>query len=223
MNSNDDFLNMGSVIVGYGQNPIIHGYGTLWPLGRVLYVPDALHNSISLRQLTKHSLSIKFLDDAATVNECTKGKTIMTATTYRSHFYRITFERDICSTLGYNTLFSQDLPSRSHPTQCHMTRVLSDISNTTHILHDPLPTTNELIIDSGCSDHMFSTNVQMTNYQVLHKGNKHVQVANGQSIPVLGVGECGILKKVYYVPDLSHRLLSVRGLTDEGYHCIRKR
>jgi len=93
----------------------------------------------------------------------------------------------------------------------------------TRILHDPLPTTNELIIDSGFSDYMFNTNVEMTNYQVLHKGNKYVQVANGQSIPVLGVGECGILKKVYYVPDLSHSLLSVRGLTNEGHHtyCIR--
>jgi len=75
-----------------------------------------------------------------------------------------------------------------------MTGDLSNISNTTRILHDPLPTTNELIIDSGCSDHMFNTNVQMTNNQVLHIGNKHVQVANGQTIPVLGVGECGILK-----------------------------
>jgi len=88
-----------------------------------------------------------------------------------------------------------------------MRRVLSDISNTSRILNDPLQTTNELIFGSGCSDHIFNTNVQMTNYQVLHKGNKHVQVADGQSFPVLGVGECRVQTKVYYVLNLLPSLL----------------
>ena len=45
-----------------------------------------------------------------------------------------------------------------------------------------------LYVDSGCSDHMFNTNVQMTNYHVLTVVNRPVSVANRQTIPVLGVG-----------------------------------
>jgi len=165
MNSNDDFMNMKTVNVGYGPNPISRGYGTLWPLGKVLFVPDALHNSTSCRQLTKHCFSINFLDDTATIADCKMGKNIITASTYRSHFNRLTIERDICSTLGSNTLFSQELPSRLQPALCHMTRVLSNIANTTRILHEP------------------HTNVQRTNYQVLQKGNNHEEVANRQRIP----------------------------------------
>jgi len=91
----------------------------------------------------------------------------MTATTYRSHYYRLTMERHY-SVKSYHQGYSQR-------------NFLSNISNTSRILNEPLPKTNELIIDSGCSDHMFNTNVQTTNYQVLHIGNKHVQVANGQA------------------------------------------
>jgi len=74
MNSNDDFLNMGIVNVGYGPNPMLRGYGTLWPLGKVLFVPDKLHNSISCRLLKKHGLSINFLEETAIVAECKKEK-----------------------------------------------------------------------------------------------------------------------------------------------------
>jgi len=81
MNSNDDFLNMGIVNVGYGPNPMIRGYRALWPLGRVYFVKDALHNAISCRQLTRHGLPVNFVNDTATVAEWEKGKIIMTATT----------------------------------------------------------------------------------------------------------------------------------------------
>jgi len=63
---------------------------------------------------------------------------------------------------------------------------------------------------------MFNTSVQLTDYHVLNKMNKSVQVANGQTVPVLGKGTCGILQRVYYVPDLSHSLVSVRSLTKAG-------
>ena len=88
-----------------------------------------------------------------------------------------------------------------------MMRVTTDISRSLAILSDPIESNNDLIIDSGCSDHMFNTNVQMTNYQVLNHLKKFVQVANGQTLPMLGSGTCGILSKFYYVPKLSHSLL----------------
>ena len=43
-----------------------------------------------------------------------------------------------------------------------------------------------------------------------------VVVANGAKVPVMGKGSCGILRRVFYVPRLSHSLLSVSSLTKEG-------
>jgi len=63
--------------------------------------------------------------------------------------------------------------------------IQTDISNYLRILTDPVSKTNVLIIDSECSDHMFNTNVQLTNYHILNNINKSVQVANGQTLPVL--------------------------------------
>jgi len=79
-------------------------------------------------------------------------------------------------------------------------------------------TTNELIVDRGCSEHMFHTNVQLTDYNVKSNYQKYVQVANGHRVPVLGIGCCGLLTNVYYVPALSHSLLSVRALAAEGFN-----
>ncbi len=45
---------------------------------------------------------------------------------------------------------------------------------------------------------------------------KYVSFANGTKVPVMGFGQCGILKRVYHVPALSHCLISVAALTKEG-------
>jgi len=63
---------------------------------------------------------------------------------------------------------------------------------------------------------MFNTNVQFTEYNVFHTIARSIQVANGHRVPVLGSGICGFLQTVYYVPALSHSLLSVRSLTSQG-------
>ena len=132
----------------------------------------------------------------------------MVASTSREGLYRMHWERNISSVLGKG--FRQPLPNPHRLAENYMTRIMSNISETRQILSDPVVNTNELIIDSGCTDHMFNTNVQLTNYSVLPLNSKTVSVANGLLIPVLGSGSCGILKQVYYVPDLSHSLLSVR-------------
>jgi hypothetical protein len=90
------------------------------------------------------------------------------------------------------------------------------ISRDNRILNDPVSAQYELIVDSGCSEHMFNTCRQLTEYKRLEPGERKVSVANGERIPVEGVGKCGILSKVYYVPLLSHSLLSVRSLTQQG-------
>jgi len=109
------------------------------------------------------------------------------------------------------------------PAICLMAKTNTEISNATSILNDPIASSNELILDSGCSDHMFNTNVQLTEYNVFHTIARSVKVANGHRVLVLGSGTCGFLSIVYYVPALSHSLLSVRSLTSQGIIVLFKR
>jgi hypothetical protein len=99
---------------------------------------------------------------------------------------------------------------------------LLPVSRRKEILTDPLSEDNELIVDSGCSEHMFNTRRQLTNYIKFEANRKNVTVANGSSIAVEGIGQCGILSRVYYVPLLSHCLLSVSALTLQGIEVIFK-
>ena len=83
------------------------------------------------------------------------------------------------------------------------------VSRREEILKDPISPRNELIVDSGCSEHMFNTSCLLTSYRKMYQNEKTVTVANGESVPVEGVRRCGKLKVVYFVPLLSHSLLSV--------------
>jgi len=56
----------------------------------------------------------------------------------------------------------------------------------------------------------------LINYNEYPEGVKYVYVENGTKVPEAGFGQCGILKKVYHVPALSHCLISVAALTKEG-------
>jgi len=90
------------------------------------------------------------------------------------------------------------------------------VSGDRRILTDEVSTTNELVLDSGCSQHMFNSCRNLTNFIAYAPNQKCVTVANGTSVPVAGYGQLGILEREYFVPLLSHNLLSVNALTEEG-------
>ena len=94
--------------------------------------------------------------------------------------------------------------------------VVTRLSESNRILEDPIGPTNPLVLDSGCTDHMFNSCRQLSRFQRINDATKTVTVANGSRVPVLGWGKCGILRRVYYVPSLSHSLLSVNALTNDG-------
>ena len=217
-NNDADRLNLGRVECGYGEQLRIMGYGNMWPLRRVLYVPGLSHNLISVKMLTLHGWSVTFINNKAAVTDLRTMSTIMVASVERGDLYRVHWERNISAVLRH--AITQPLPTPQQPAENHMTRVMCNISESSSILCDPIVSTNELIIDSGCTDHMFNTNVQLTDYSVLPPNSRTVTVANGLRIPVLGVGSCGFLQQVYYVPDLSHSLLSVRSLASDGCQII---
>jgi len=211
-NDENDIMGLGNVFVGHGFPLPIRGYGDIWPFGRVLYAPGITANILSCKMLCDHhGYSIFFINATATITDWCSMQNIMRATLSTEGMYKITYHPDITTLLDVRIVYNQLLPSLSNPAKCLMIKASTTISESPKILTDPVPPTNELIlVDSGCSDHMFNTNVQLTNYTILNYQRRHVQVANGHKVPVLGSGRCGILSLVYYVPDLSHSLLSVR-------------
>jgi len=90
------------------------------------------------------------------------------------------------------------------------------VSGSVRVLTDTVSVANEVIIDSGCSQHMFNTCRNLINYNRYPEGLKYVSVANGTKVPVAGFGQYGILKQVYHVPTLSHCLISKAALMEEG-------
>ena len=202
--------------MGNGSSLPVTGYGDMWPFRKVLLVPGLQHNYISCRMLTHHGFSIYLIDDTVTIADWCNLKIIMRATADLGDVYRLVYTTELYETHNSSDMYPQPLPTSMSPAICLMAKTNTDISNTTSILNDPIASSNELILDSGCSDHMFNTNVQLTEYNVFHTIARSVQVANGHRVPVLGSGICGFLQTVYYVPALSHSLLSVRSLTSQG-------
>jgi len=166
--------------------------------------------------LTHHGFSIYLIDDTVTIADWCNLKIIMRATADLDVVYRLVYTHELYETHNSSDMYPQPLPTSMSFAICLMAKTNTDISNTTSMLNDPIASSNELILDSGCSDHMFNTNVQFTEYNVFHTIARSVQVANGHQVPVLGSGICGFLHTVCYVPALSNSLLSVRSLTSQG-------
>ncbi|CAN1176981.1 Retrovirus-related Pol polyprotein from transposon TNT 1-94 [Linum perenne] len=74
-------------------------------------------------------------------------------------------------------------------------------------------------LDSACFNHMTGHSSGFQNYRPLH--NASVQVANGQKLPISGIGDIqtsvGSLRNTLHVPSLVPNLVSVGQLTDDGY------
>jgi len=87
----------------------------------------------------------------------------------------------------------------------------------TALLGQSAPSEFVMIIDSGCSTHMFNSYEFLQDFEIFKVPDRSVNVANGESIPVVGRGRCGALGVVLYVPGLSHNLLSPRKLDLDGY------
>jgi len=77
-----------------------------------------------------------------------------------------------------------------------------------------------VIIDSGCSAHMFNTYEYLSELVIFESPTQFVHVANGGKLPVVGKGLCGVLGEVFYVPALSHNLLSPRMLDERGFSTV---
>jgi len=91
LNDHQDSLNLGQVIVGNQALPPILGFGDIWSLGRVLYVPGLVSNLISVRKFTAQGFSVDFIEDSAKVICWISMQTIMTASVALGDLFRLLF------------------------------------------------------------------------------------------------------------------------------------
>ena len=190
-----------------GQIAECYGYGSRGFLKRVYHVPSISHNLLSVQALAREGCWITFTDNIVYIDKGTSTLNFPPIMIYKSRgLYILPMRRLLLASTVTSAEFS-DLCA-------FMMR--SPVSRDRRVLTDEISPTYELIVDSGCSQHMFNSCRNLTNYVKYDVGEHSVTVANGTRVPVHGYGTCGVLYKVYFVPDLSHSLLSVNSLTRQG-------
>jgi hypothetical protein len=84
-------------------------------------------------------------------------------------------------------------------------------------------TSTKIILDSGATEHYTPYKDWLLNYKDLN--NKFIMVANGDKMPIIGIGDIPVLignkdviiKNVNYVPNLKTTLISSKELTNKGW------
>ena len=80
----------------------------------------------------------------------------------------------------------------------------------------------DLVIDSGCTSHMINNNHLFNSLRVPSL-TRYVRTADGNRLPVVGIGSLGPLRDVLYVPGLQRNLISVSALTRAGHELLFRR
>ena len=81
-------------------------------------------------------------------------------------------------------------------------------------------TTNNPILDSGATRHMFNNLAHFTSFMPRTDSQLQVEVAQGTRVPALGTGSVGPLKDVLYIPDLKFSIISISVLDELNYHIL---
>jgi hypothetical protein len=77
-----------------------------------------------------------------------------------------------------------------------------------------VPEATDTVADSGATQHMFKNIKSFRNYREVQ--GYSIKVADGKTVPVLGIGNVGPLRNVLHVPSLVYNLVSESMLDKEG-------
>ena len=72
------------------------------------------------------------------------------------------------------------------------------------------------VLDSGCSSHMCTSKLTFNDLYPLSTPIT-IELADGNTIEAKEKGSIGILRDVYYVPDLKQNLISISAFDKQGY------
>jgi len=221
--------------VADGSSVSILGYGTLSSLGQAWYAPNMRCNVLSTGVLDDHGMTTEISNGVCSIVMRSTGKLILYG--QQDNFSRLF--RVSLSVLSPESLRRQCQPEALHPTSRNPPVSGNEMSYVDRMVEedekrdepggynfhslmlrcDPQAVADDfvLVVDSGCSAHMFNTCAYLDEVMLFPVPRTFVNVANGGQIPVVGQGRCGALGEVLYVPALSHNLLSPRLLDKGGY------
>jgi hypothetical protein len=193
----------------------IEAVGTIPTLGRVLYAPFLTHNLISIEALTDNNFNVKFENNTCTATNNTNffnGNIHSKRNSSNQYPCRIQV-RNVNAPQSITT-YSSTSKKREEVIhlECLMTTVAE--SSIDDILTDPVSLRNDLILDSGCSEHMFNSARQLTNYIRYNVDEKFVFVANGSKVPVIGMGKCNISEFLSVLSIILRRLNHLSSTND---------
>ncbi|PLW07246.1 hypothetical protein PCANC_28159 [Puccinia coronata f. sp. avenae] len=162
--------------------------------------PSARHKKERCYELYPH---IK-LEDEAKKKEKEKPKSVAKAASTRATSPEPESDNDNASVI-------------SHPTAYYAVG---------RALHTHRPETGPILLDSGCSDHMFANKSVFLSYKPM---KSLVEIADGQTVPIVGSGYVQIKNfsggihafKAVHVPSLSHPLISFGRLWLKGCSIVR--
>jgi hypothetical protein len=75
---------------------------------------------------------------------------------------------------------------------------------------------DDIVIDSKSPEHKFKSREEIERYNTYGRNTVELEMANGQVARCYGYGSQRFGKRVYYVPSITHNLLSVQALAREG-------
>ena len=197
------------VTMANGQSVECLGQGTRGILRLVYWVPRLSKNLLSVQALAKEGCYITFADNYVYIEP---GSSELDFHPFLIRKTNLQYILPMCYLREINAVSCNEYAEQ----RLYVNMMGRPVSGSVRVLTDPVSIENEMIVDSGCSQHMFNTCRNLINYNEYPDGVKYVSVADGAKVPVAGFGQYGILKKVYHVPALSHCLISVAALTKEG-------
>ena len=85
------------------------------------------------------------------------------------------------------------------------------------MVHTKFNEATDPVFDSGATSHVWNHLSHFTSFRPSTCDCLSIRVANGTKIKSAGIGDIGPLKRVLYVPEMAHCLISARMLAADGY------
>lgn len=126
-----------------------------------------------------------------------------------------------------NKTKNKDKNKKDQETKSESNKVIMTVVNdlNTSYYASNINNTNKIILDSGASEHFTPNKDWLLDYKPVI--NKYITVADGNKLPLLGIGKIPIINKssnielliteVNYVPAITTTLISTKALTNKGW------
>jgi hypothetical protein len=155
----DNYVSFGSSLLEVklpnGQIILCYGYGSVGILKKVYHVPSITRNLLSVQALAKEGCRITFADKSVYIERGDSSLDFPPILIHKSGGLYI---------LPMNQLHAMSNMTNDEYLSLFVFMMGRPVSADKRILTDEVSVTNELVLDSGCSQHMFNSCRNLTNF-----------------------------------------------------------